>query len=81
MINDIKTLDFNSDNLGKELVKSLHTIGFALIRNHSLDNKLINSVYNEWGDFFSSDIKEGYFLEFWKWNKSLRLDRFFKTIK
>ena len=30
--------------------------------------------------FFSNEIKEGYFLQFWKWNKSLRLNRFFKKI-
>ena len=31
--------------------------------------------------FFSTDKKIGSFFEFWKWNKSFRLDRFFKKIK
>ena len=31
--------------------------------------------------FFSTDKKIGRFFEFWKWNKSFRLDRFFKKIK
>ena len=31
--------------------------------------------------FFSSDRKKGSFFEFWRWNDSLRLDRFFKKIK
>ena len=31
--------------------------------------------------FFSTDKKIGRFIEFWKWNKSFRLDRFFKKIK
>ena len=30
--------------------------------------------------FFSSDKSIGNFIEFWKWNKSLRLSRFFKKI-
>ena len=30
--------------------------------------------------FFSSDYKIGYFLEFWKWHKSIKFDRFFKRI-
>ena len=30
--------------------------------------------------FFSSDKSEGSIFSFWKWNKSLRLDRFFKKI-
>ena len=31
--------------------------------------------------FFSTDKKIGRFIEFWKWNKSFRLDRLFKKIK
>ena len=31
--------------------------------------------------FFSTDKKIGRFIEFWKWNESFRLDRFFKKIK
>tara|TARA_B100000029_G_scaffold402866_1_gene402480 strand:+ start:416 stop:1153 length:738 start_codon:yes stop_codon:yes gene_type:complete len=31
--------------------------------------------------FYSSDINNGSILEFWNWNKILRLNRFFKTIK
>lgn len=30
--------------------------------------------------FFSSDKKIGNFFQFWKWHKSIRLDRFFKKI-
>jgi signal peptidase I len=31
--------------------------------------------------FFSNNKKIGNFFEFWKWNRSLRMDRFFKKIK
>ena len=31
--------------------------------------------------FFSSDKEKGSFLKFWKWNKSIRFDRFFDKIK
>ena len=30
--------------------------------------------------FFSSDYRIGYFIEFWKWHKSFRFNRFFKKI-
>tara|TARA_B100001113_G_C20937750_1_gene547287 strand:+ start:76 stop:810 length:735 start_codon:yes stop_codon:yes gene_type:complete len=30
--------------------------------------------------FFSSNYKVGYFIEFWKWHKSIRFNRFFKKI-
>ena len=31
--------------------------------------------------FFSSNNKKGSFFKFWKWNKSIRVDRIFKKIK
>ena len=31
--------------------------------------------------FFSNNIKEGSFFKFWKWNKSIRFERFLKKIK
>ena len=31
--------------------------------------------------FFSNNVLEGRFLEFWKWKKSLNYERFFKKIK
>ena len=30
--------------------------------------------------FFSNDKKKGSFIEFWRWNETLRMDRFFKNI-
>jgi len=30
--------------------------------------------------FFSSDFRIGSIFAFWKWNKSIRFDRFFKKI-
>ena len=31
--------------------------------------------------FFSNDKKKGSFFKFWKWNKSIRMERFFNTIQ
>ena len=31
--------------------------------------------------FFSSDYKIGSIFKFWKWNKSVRIDRLFKKIR
>ena len=31
--------------------------------------------------FFSNDKKKANFLKFWKWHKSIRIDRFFSKIK
>ena len=31
--------------------------------------------------FFSNDKKKGNFFKFWKWNKSIRIGRFFNKIQ
>jgi len=59
-------------------------------RDCSKDSRFLNSVgYVHFNNllgkakliFFSNDINKGYFLEFWRWNKSIRFNRFFKKIK
>ena len=59
----IRTIDFKSVNAPLELVDSLRNTGFAIIRNHGIDKKLINGVYNEWSDFFKSDFKNDYIFD------------------
>ena len=56
----IKTIDYKSKNAGSQFVDSLHHTGFALLYNHPVDFNLITSVYDEWGDFFNSDVKHSY---------------------
>ena len=49
----------------------LSSVGYVDINNFVGKAKII---------FFSSDKNKGYFLQFWKWSKSLRINRFFKKI-
>mgnify|MGYP005994306465 CR=1 FL=1 len=59
-------------------------------RDCSKDSRFLSSVGYEHEDnlvgkaqfiFFSSDKSKGSIFSFWKWNNSIRLDRFFKKIK
>ena len=50
----------------------LSSVGYVNFENLVGEAKII---------FFSNDIKNGAFIEFWKWNKSLRTERFFKKIE
>ena len=71
MPNTIKIIDYQAENADKDFVDSLHNIGFAILHNHPLEINMINSVYDEWGEFFNneekytyifnSDTQDGYF--------------------
>ncbi len=50
----------------------LSSVGYVNINNLVGKAQLI---------FFSNEKKRGSFFKFWKWNKSLRLERFFKKIQ
>ena len=50
----------------------LSSVGYVNKRNLVGKAKII---------FFSSDIKKGSIFKFWKWDKIIRIDRFFSIIK
>jgi len=76
-------------NTDKFIVPESHYFFMGDNRDCSKDSRFLASVgYVHFNNlvgkaqliFFSSDKKKGSFLEFWKWKKSLRFDRFFKEI-
>ena len=54
---EVLLIDYLSNSASKELVKSIRETGFAVIENHPIDRSLIDSVYNEWAEFFNSSKK------------------------
>ncbi len=59
----IKIIDYRSKNSNKEFVDSLKNSGFAVLYNHQIDINLINIVYKEWSEFFSSKEKYDYLFD------------------
>ena len=57
---EVLLIDYLSNSASKELVKSIRETGFAVIENHPIDRSLIDSVYNEWAEFFNSSKKNKY---------------------
>ena len=60
MSKKISLVDYKSSTAAEELVDSLHSIGFAIIKNHPIDYNLFTSVTKEWEKFFTMDEKHKY---------------------
>ncbi len=82
--------NFSFQNSDKFIVPEKHYFFLGDNRDCSKDSRFLTSVgyvheNNLVGKaqliFFSSDYRVAHFLEFWKWHKSFRLNRFFKIIK
>jgi len=56
-MNDLTPIDFHSADCSQQFVASLRDIGFAVLENHPLDMTLVNTIYNEWRNFFSTQRK------------------------
>jgi len=77
-------------NTDKFFVPNRHYFFMGDNRDCSKDSRFLSSVgYVAFNNlvgrasliFFSNDKKKGNFLKFWRWNKSIRIDRFFNKIQ
>ena len=57
---DIKKIDLNSKNAEVEFYQSFQNTGFAVIKNHSISDSLLNEMYLSWEKFFNSEEKYHY---------------------
>lgn len=53
-------VDFNSPTAAQDFCKSLHETGFGVLRNHPLDQSLVEGIYAEWLAFFKTQAKHQY---------------------
>lgn len=56
----IKAIDYNSAYVAKEFSTSLRETGFAMLKNHPLSQKLLETVYQDWEEFFNNTAKFNY---------------------
>ena len=56
----LPVVDFQSPTAPQEFCKSLHETGFGVLRNHPLDQALVESIYAEWLAFFKTEAKHKY---------------------
>lgn len=57
---EVLKVDFRSPDAPKLFTKSLRETGFAVLINHPISKNLIDDVYDEWTNFFSSNAKYDY---------------------
>ncbi|MFT4820440.1 MAG: isopenicillin N synthase-like dioxygenase [Candidatus Azotimanducaceae bacterium] len=68
---DLTAIDFHHADCSQQFVASLRDIGFAVLENHPLNMTLVNTIYTQWREFFSTsrkyefelnkDTQDGYF--------------------
>lgn len=56
----VLTVDYRSPEAAQQFTQSLIDTGFAVVKNHPLDPKLIFETYAEWIQFFASEDKFNY---------------------
>ncbi|MCC2616387.1 isopenicillin N synthase family oxygenase [Aestuariibacter halophilus] len=69
----LEAVDYRADNADKLFVESLRATGFGVLKNHPIQQSLVESIYKHWEAFFNSDTKNEYL-----YNKDTQ-DGFFPT--
>jgi isopenicillin N synthase-like dioxygenase len=53
----IQIVDYQDKNAGKLFVQSLRETGFGVLINHPIQQELVESIYKNWFEFFSTEEK------------------------
>jgi isopenicillin N synthase-like dioxygenase len=57
---DVLRVDYTAPQAAEDFSRSLRETGFGVLYNHPINQSLIDEVYREWKDFFSSENKYQY---------------------
>ena len=56
----LPVIDYRSATAAEDFCRSLHETGFGVLKNHPLDEALVQGIYGEWLVFFKNDAKHNY---------------------
>ena len=53
----LETVDYLADDAAEQFVTSLRETGFGVLKNHPIPKELVESIYENWYKFFTSERK------------------------
>ncbi|KMV30424.1 2OG-Fe(II) oxygenase family protein [Photobacterium swingsii] len=53
----LEAVDYTAENAEQLFVESLRNTGFGVLKNHPIQQQLVNSIYENWYTFFNDDSK------------------------
>lgn len=56
----LEAVDYNAENAAELFVESLRTTGFGVLKNHPIQQELVQSIYDNWHRFFNTEEKENF---------------------
>ncbi len=56
----LAVVDYQSPSAAQDFCKNLHDTGFGVLKNHPLDQRLVDGIYAEWLAFFGTSAKHQY---------------------
>lgn len=56
----LPTVDYTADNAAEQFVESLRNTGFGVLKNHPIPQSLVESIYENWKEFFYSQDKHDF---------------------
>jgi isopenicillin N synthase-like dioxygenase len=60
---NVQTVDFKTDNAGKQLAESIRETGFAVLTNHPVSSGRIAEAYEAWAGFFADEKKHDWLFD------------------
>lgn len=56
----LETVDYHAPDAAQHFVKSLRETGFGVLKNHPIPKELVESIYENWYQFFTSKRKNAF---------------------
>lgn len=56
----VSVIDYQSQNAAEDFARGLRETGFAVLKNHPVDDALLKRAYSEWQAFFNGEDKHNY---------------------